>query len=87
MLMRGVSHDRKRLVSPMRSAVEERRSTGNYFNLDLRLPEEYVVRFDPDSFTLHRADGSLVGNFFSHGLDIGEIARKAWEDVQKRKEV
>ncbi len=71
----------------MRVAVGERRSTGDYFDLDLKLPEGYVVRSHPDIFTLHRADGSLVGQFSAHGLDIGEITRKAWEDVQKRKEV
>ena len=70
----------------MRSVVGERRSTGNYFDLDLKLPEGYVVRFHPDIFTLHRADGSLVGKFSAHGLDIGEITVTAWRDHGRREE-
>jgi hypothetical protein len=65
--------------------VEERRSTGTYF--DLNLPEGYFVCIDPDVLYLYRPDGTLVARFSATGVNPPEITRAAWEDVQKGKEV
>jgi len=54
---------------------------------DLRLPPGFFVHFTPDLLYLYRKDRTLVEKFDSHGLELQEITRAAWEDVQQGKEV